>query len=105
MTADFAKAVQPGGLDHSPSFERFDPYNPILNCPPGQALARYGGTNDGGKVFCNISGLAPPCVVYSLGSNGDYSFENDVLRATKCDVHTFDCTYPGGSVDGGARHT
>ena len=30
-----------------------------------------------------------PC---AAASPGDYSFERDVLRETRCEVHTFDCT-------------
>ncbi len=37
------------------------------------------------------------CVIYSLGSDGDFSFETDMGPAVKrfgnaCDFHTFDCT-------------
>ena len=32
------------------------------------------------------------CVVYSFGSNGETTFEEDLLRKTKCDVHVFDPT-------------
>lgn len=38
---------------------------------------------DGGKLLCDVSQLAPPCLIYSLGSNGDYSFEHDMLNVTK----------------------
>lgn len=31
-----------------------------------------------------------PCVVYSIGSNGDSSFEEEMLRRASCQVHTFD---------------
>lgn len=34
-----------------------------------------------------------------LAHAGDYSFEQDILRTTKCDVFTFDCTFNGRSVD------
>lgn len=27
-----------------------------------------------------------------------------VLQKTKCDIHTFDCTYNGTSLDGNKRH-
>ena len=30
------------------------------------------------------------CVLYSLGSNGDSSFEEGMLQKAACDVHTFD---------------
>lgn len=31
-------------------------------------------------------------MVYSFGSNGETTFEEDLLRKTKCDVHVFDPT-------------
>ena len=83
---------------------RFDAFNPFVSCPPGQPLRRYGNGGDGGKVLCDLAALRPPCLIYSLGSNGDYSFEQDMLRRTRCHVHTFDCTYAGRSIDA-ARHT
>ena len=36
-------------------------------------------------------------MIYSLGSNGDYSFEQSMLEMTQCEIHTFDCTYDGVS--------
>lgn len=53
------------------------------------------GVGDGGKVLCQWmmeSLQVPGCVVYSLGSNNDFSFEEAVLAQTRCTVHTFDCT-------------
>jgi hypothetical protein len=38
---------------------------------------------DGGKLLCDVSKLPTPCLIYSLGSNGDYSFERDMLNTTK----------------------
>lgn len=36
--------------------------------------------------------VGPDCLVYSLGSNNQWSFEEAVLRSTDCSIHTFDCT-------------
>ena len=89
--------------------------SPFMRCPPGRPLAVYGGTTtkdgDGAKLLCDVSALkAAPgkggterCAVYSLGSNGDYAFEEDMLNNTNCEVHTFDCTYKGHSIH--PRHT
>jgi hypothetical protein len=52
---------------------------------------RY-GTADGGKWISGLANLRAPCVVYSLGSDGDLSFEEAVTRASPCEVHTLDCT-------------
>lgn len=31
-------------------------------------------------------------VIYSLGSNNQFEFENALLGSTMCEIHTFDCT-------------
>ena len=62
----------------------------------GGTLKRYGdrGDTDGGKWLCNLDALraAPGCIIYSLGSNGDFSFEIEMLVETSCEIYTFDCT-------------
>lgn len=35
---------------------------------------------------------------------GDYQFENAMLKATSCNLYTFDCTFDGQSVDDNKRH-
>mmetsp|Transcript_46128 Transcript_46128/g.76246 ORF Transcript_46128/g.76246 Transcript_46128/m.76246 type:complete len:325 (-) Transcript_46128:371-1345(-) len=49
---------------------------------------------DGVRESCGWKAFAgdPKCVVYSLGSAGKYQFEDELLRSTRCTVHTFDCT-------------
>lgn len=32
------------------------------------------------------------CLVYSIGSNGDFSFEADIRNRLNCEIHTFDPT-------------
>lgn len=60
-------------------------------------LERLGGSGDGGKAVCAVAGLMePPCVVVSIGSNGDASFEREVLaKGPSCTVYTFDGTLTG----------
>ena len=43
---------------------------------------------DGGKWLCGVGFLLqrPTCLVYSLGSGGDTSFESDILSKTSCEV-------------------
>ena len=63
------------------------------NCP--LLKARIGRIGDGGKWVCGLrSNLmrGRRCLVYSLGSAGDTSFEDALLRPTDCEVHTFDPT-------------
>ena len=66
---------------------------PMFRCEP---LGLIGGheapASDGGKYICGLPQLTAPCVVYSLGSNLDFSFEAAVSRATPCRIVTVDCT-------------
>ncbi len=84
-------------------FGRYDPFRPFLDCPPDRPLQRYGSNADGGKMFCDLGVLEAPCLLISLGSYNDYSFEQDLLAKTKCEIHSFDCTVDGFSV-GPGRH-
>lgn len=72
-------------------------YEPTFSC--GYEI-RVGSYGDGGKWVCNphrIAQLAQSerdggCLVYSVGSMGDYGFEesiNDEISST-CEIHTFD---------------
>ncbi|KAG1676770.1 hypothetical protein FOA52_005059 [Chlamydomonas sp. UWO 241] len=98
---------------------RFDRWKVTGSCPANRPLTKYGGitsqhptkgpVEDGHKYFCDVgipefNGPAANCLIFSLGSNGDYSFERFMLNATNCHVHTFDCTFNGASQMPG-RHT
>lgn len=56
---------------------------------------RIGRRGDGGKWVCDpacmLTELARPCVVVSIGSNNDFSFETGIVQLG-CTVHTFDHT-------------
>lgn len=58
------------------------------------SLMRYGGTTDGGKWLCSLEALTPPCVIYSVGSYGDFKFEDAMVAATQCEIFSFDCFVP-----------
>ena len=62
------------------------------NCPYGKS--RHGRVGDGGKWICGARKFLskPGCVIYSLGSNAETSFETDVALETECDIHVFDST-------------
>ncbi|KAA8494197.1 hypothetical protein FVE85_4172 [Porphyridium purpureum] len=66
-------------------------WEPELSC----VKERVGIAGDGGKYVCHTDSLAPgkPCLVYSAGSNNDFSFE-DAVHAIwpHCEIHTFDPT-------------
>jgi len=53
---------------------------------------RIGLPGEGGKWICGVNSLLqkPKCVVYSMGSNGQHDFEDDIMAFTQCEIHTFD---------------
>lgn len=55
-------------------------------------IQRAGASGDGGKLVCTDNINAGNCVVYSLGSRLDFTFEIDIVKRFSCQVHTFDCT-------------
>ena len=84
------------------NFEKYNLFDPFVNCPNDEPLRRMGGdpnvmNNDGGKWLC-MDILEPPCTIFSIGSNGDFTFEESMLNATECAVYTFDCTFAGASI-------
>jgi Methyltransferase domain len=80
-------------------------YYPLFTCPDQQ---RVGIGGDGPKWACDPHRLALPrarssaggggtprekCLVYSIGSNGNYIFEDGLVRllgAGTCEIHVFD---------------
>lgn len=67
--------------------ENYDPEFTCLN------EAKFGGLGDGGKWVCDAHRIDKEnCLVYSIGSHGDFSFESSVLHgvSSKCEIHTFD---------------
>ena len=72
-----------------------------LACKRMVRLGGYGlsGVSDGSKVLCmdeEVGPLADDCVVVSVGSNGDFTFEEAIRRTLPhCTVHVFDGTMKG----------
>lgn len=59
---------------------RYDLFNPIITCPPGTQLQRYGeadkvlsGVGDGTKRLCLPLPAKEECAVYSFGSENRYA--------------------------------
>lgn len=53
------------------------------------------GHGDGEKVVCaNARAILKPdkCWVLSIGCQGKFDFEEDIVKSTMCNVHIFDCT-------------
>ena len=74
----------------------YDNFEPEWNCEDevrlGPGVVNLG---DGPKFACGSGVLASTegCIVYSIGSNYDFSFEYAVNRlAPQCEIHTFDGT-------------
>lgn len=50
-----------------------------------------GAGGDGSKWICDPHALTSPCIVYSMGSRGDYAFERALHDIQpQCEIHTFD---------------
>jgi len=65
-------------------------WEPSYTCT---AIGRMGCPGDGGKWVCDPHHFLKldSCVVYSVGSNNEFSFEEAVhLFNPKCEIHTFD---------------
>jgi hypothetical protein len=91
-----------------------DNYEPTFSCRFEQ---RLGINGDGGKWICDVYRLKQlkSCLIYSLGSNGEFSFENETKRVLpNCDIHTFDmkqfnctdiCTFHKVKIGNGSSET
>jgi hypothetical protein len=64
-------------------------WEPNFHCSLAE---RVGNMGDGGKWVCDLSRLeSMPCLVYSIGSDGEYSFEIHLKKAMpQCEIHMFD---------------
>ncbi|TPX64616.1 hypothetical protein SpCBS45565_g05743 [Spizellomyces sp. 'palustris'] len=91
-------------LDH-PAVKRFQDQKPgysVLDLLPvtyqcdANQLKRVGEDGDGGKWMCTelLDIGKDDCHIFSLGSNGNFHFEESISKLTKgkCKIHTFDCT-------------
>ena len=89
-----------------------DYFEPNFNCMHERRIGRRG---DGGKWVCdphridasynNATGEAS-CLVYSVGSNGDVSFEDAVKKeiGSHCEIHSFDIANYSAKVEAVGAH-
>ena len=77
---------------HLPDRERRVTHKPYDSLPNVVQCDDEVYTDADSKVICGISRLQAPCVIYSLGSDGNFAFEEAVSKKTLCEIHTFDCT-------------
>lgn len=88
----------------------FDPFEPEATCFTEERfgstnrMERYAALYDGPKFICGVDHIAEKarrgrkkadCLVYSIGSNDDVSFERAVHDHIGCEIHTFDPTLRG----------
>jgi hypothetical protein len=69
-----------------------------LQCKGG--LKSFGGPSidgivDGAKKTCGLT-IENNCVIFSIGSFNEWSFEEAIFNGTNCTIHTFDCTLGTG---------
>jgi hypothetical protein len=70
-------------------------WEPALSCQHERRIGLWG---DGGKWVCDPHRIlrkpTKSCLVYSVGSNNEFSFEQSVLKeiSPDCEIHTFDPT-------------
>lgn len=71
---------------------KFDALGPIANICK-YPIESY-GVGDGEKRACGLleQSKTQECVIYSIGSNNEWEFEEAIYEKTNCTVHTFDCT-------------
>jgi len=80
--------ADPESVTHT--HKRFEAFQAMAECNKTCLGGRCGA--DTSKQICGIESLKAPCVVYSIGGNNKWQFEQGVLEHTPCHVHTFDCT-------------
>lgn len=78
----------------------------VAHAQPCASIMKVGGKkwlnddgSDGSKFICTANVSKGNCVVYSLGSRKDFSFEAEIVAKLQCKVHTFDCTVGDVSPD------
>jgi len=91
--ADFERLARYSNHFWSKNFE------PEFTCPHEFRLGKLG---DGGKWACDPHRIAQTnengkCIVYSIGSNGNFVFEAEVFKhvSKDCEIHTFDINAMG----------
>ena len=72
-------------------YTMWDFFIPAFSCP--FPVTRAGQLGDGGKFVCGLDRVIkrPNCLIYSLGVEGDSSFEGEILRrSSTCTIYGYD---------------
>ncbi|KAI9331957.1 methyltransferase domain-containing protein [Obelidium mucronatum] len=92
---DIAASMTPEEAAQVDSEKLYSLFPETYNCDKN-FFRRIGSAGDGGKWSCGevFQPKEDSCVAVSLGSNGQFDFEESILAHTKnkCTVYTFDCT-------------
>ena len=83
-----AKAEVKCDINKANSKQTFDALGKMAKC---KTLKKF-ASGDDEKHICMDDFDSNNCIIFSLGSNDQWDFEEAVFDATKCMVHTFDCT-------------
>ena len=93
---DQERVLQTVSVDSVREVSTYDVFEPVIDCYDEVRLGlRAHSVGDGPKFVCGAEMLRQElnCVVYSIGSNRDFTFEEAVIKAApNCAVHTFDGT-------------
>jgi len=88
--------IKPEGKSRQQSFEeKFMCSLPITSS--NETFAAKDSPNNNNKDNEKITTTTPPsssCEMISIGSNGEWGFEENIAKTTECQTHTFDCTLP-----------
>jgi len=98
--------VSDANLKEEPEWAYQHRFHPDFLCSHERRIGRKG---DGGKWVCDPHRITQQksCLVYSVGSNGDWSFEQAVKRniGSHCEIHTFDFgDFAEGSIKAGSNY-
>ncbi|KAJ3027133.1 UNVERIFIED_CONTAM: hypothetical protein HDU68_004367 [Siphonaria sp. JEL0065] len=92
---ELAEAMTPEEAAKVNNEQLYSMFPETYNCDKN-FFRRIGGEGDGGKWSCGefFKPKEGNCVAISLGSNGQFEFEESILAHTKnnCTIYTFDCT-------------
>lgn len=98
----YSNPTQPAAGHENPIMRYLNNLQPDFTCPH---VRRVGGHGNGPKWTCDphrlaktssaaaAAGSGSDCLVYSVGSEGKYDFEDSLIReigGTHCEIHVFD---------------
>jgi hypothetical protein len=75
------------------NYERFDYMGPTaFRCPEVKIIDPEHGQDEKRVCWVDDAFQKEGCVIFSVGSENNFQFEEQMAKITKCQIHTFDCT-------------